>query len=192
MNTPLKLKIITSTTRPGRKGEPIATWALETLKANPVFDVELLDLAAINLPFMDEAAHPRLKDYKHAHTKAWSAKIDEADAFVIVLGEYNYGFPAPIKNAIDFLFHEWAYKPVGFVSYGGLSGGTRSLQMIKGVVTSLKMVPLTEAVNIPFFTKYFDDQENFKGDDALVKATQVMLGELERWAKALKPMRQPA
>lgn len=192
MNTPLKLKLITSTTRPGRKGEPIAAWALDKLKANPAFDVELLDLAAINLPLMDEAAHPRLKDYKHAHTKKWSAKIDEADAFVIVLGEYNYGFPAPIKNAIDFLFHEWAYKPVGFITYGGLAAGTRSLQMIKGVVTSLKMVPLTEAVNIPFFTKYFDDQENFKGDDAMDKATQLMLAELERWAKALKPMRQPA
>ena len=117
-----KLKIITSTTRPGRKGASIAAWVSEVLKSHPEFEVEVLDLGLINLPLMDEAAHPRLKTYEHAHTKKWSAKIEEADAFIVVLAEYNFGFPAPIKNAIDYLHQEWAYKPMGFVSYGGLSG----------------------------------------------------------------------
>lgn len=184
-----KLKIITSTTRPGRKGSSIAVWVNEQAKANKDFDVEVLDLAEIGLPLMDEPAHPRLKTYEHAHTRRWSAKIEEADAFIFVQAEYNHGFTAPLKNAIDYLHQEWAYKPLGFVSYGGVSGGIRSVQMMKEVAAGLKMVPLTEAVNITFFTKYFDDQDNFKGDEALAKSAQVMLGELSRWTKALKPLR---
>jgi len=186
-----KLKIITSTTRPGRKGSSIPSWVKEVTSSHKDFDVEVLDLGEINLPLMDEAAHPRMKTYEHAHTKKWSAKIEEADAFVIVLAEYNYGFPAPIKNAIDYLHNEWAYKPLGFVSYGGLAGGTRSVQMLKEVLTTLKIVPLTEAVAIPFFTKYFDDQDNFKGDAGLEKSAGIMLTELLRWTKALKPLRNP-
>src|SRR5436305_2057774 len=95
------LKIITSTTRPGRKGDAIAVWVNEVAKTFTDFSTEILNLAEINLPLMDEAAHPRLRQYTHDHTKKWSAKIEEADAFIIVLAEYNYGFPAPIKNAID-------------------------------------------------------------------------------------------
>ncbi|SKC84053.1 NADPH-dependent FMN reductase [Ohtaekwangia koreensis] len=184
-----KLRIITSTTRPGRKGESIAEWTQEIAKSHQDFDTRILDLAEINLPFMDEAAHPRLQQYEHEHTKKWSAQIEEADAFIIVLAEYNYGFPAPIKNALDFLHNEWAYKPVGFVSYGGLSGGTRSVQMLKEVVTTLKLVPLTEAVTIPFFSKYFDDQDTFKGDESLQKSAHILFTELARWTKALATLR---
>jgi NAD(P)H-dependent FMN reductase len=131
-----KLKIITSTTRPGRKGIVIADWITEIAAAHGQFDVDLLDLAAINLPFMDEPNHPRFQDYQHEHTKKWSTTIDAADAFIIVLSEYNFGFPAPIKNALDYLFNEWKHKPVAFVSYGGISGGMRSTQMLKQVVTA--------------------------------------------------------
>lgn len=100
---------------------------------------------------MDEPNHPKLKKYTHKHTLEWSSKIDEADTFIIVLGEYNYGFPAPIKNAIDYLFNEWQHKSVGLVSYGGVPGGLRSSQMLKQVLTAVNMMPLTQQVNIPFF-----------------------------------------
>src|SRR5690349_2937621 len=116
----------------------------------------------INLPFMDEPAHPRLKQYKHEHTKNWSETIDAADAFIIVLAEYNFGFPAPIKNAIDYLFNEWMNKPVAFVSYGGVSGGLRATQMLKLVVASVHMMPLVEQVTIPFFAKMIDDEGIFQ------------------------------
>jgi NAD(P)H-dependent FMN reductase len=86
------------------------------------------DLAAINLPMADEPNHPRLRQYVHQHTRDWSALIDCADAVVFVTPEYNHGYPATVKNAIDFLYHRWAEKPVGFVSYGGISAGTRSVQ----------------------------------------------------------------
>ena len=100
------IKIITSTTREGGKGIAVANWITELAKQNDKYNIELLDLAEINLPFMDEPNHPRLQKYQHEHTKKWSQTIAAADAFIIVLAEYNFGFPAPIKNAIDYLFNE--------------------------------------------------------------------------------------
>ena len=185
-----QLKIITSTTRQGRKGHIVAKWITELATANGNFQVELLDLAEINLPFMDEPNHPRLQQYQHEHTKRWSAKINEADAFIIVLSEYNFGFPAPIKNALDFLFNEWKHKPVAFVSYGGISGGLRSTQMLKQVVTALNMMPVVESVAIPFFNQYINDEEEFHPDEKVEKSAHGMFTELLRWAETLKPMRQ--
>src|SRR5690606_34553661 len=94
---------------------------------------------------------------QNEHTKKWSAVIDSADAFIIVLGEYNYGIPAPVKNAIDYLYNEWMYKPVGIVSYGGVSGGMRSMQMLRQVLSALYSLPLSTGVSIPFFSKFFQD-----------------------------------
>jgi NAD(P)H-dependent FMN reductase len=187
MNT---IKIITSTTREGRKGTAVANWITGLAKQNQQFAIELLDLAEIKLPFMDEPHHPRMKQYQHEHTRNWSQTIDAADAFIIVLAEYNFGFPAPIKNAIDFLFTEWMQKPVAFVSYGGVSGGLRSTQMLKQVVTAVHMMPVVDQVNIPFFTKHMNEQGVFVPDETITKSAGQMLNELERWSNALKPMRQ--
>lgn len=190
MNTRYQLRIITSTTRPGHKGIAVARWIDSLLQSNEDFETQLLDLAEIDLPMMDEPQHPRLRKYAHAHTKRWSATIDAADAFIIVLGEYNHGFPAPIKNAIDYLVHEWAYKPVAFVTYGGIAGGTRSLQMLKNVIVSLRMTPVVESVNIPFFDKHFDDAGIFNGDAGMEKAAANMMTELTRLTKTLQPLRK--
>src|SRR5271170_159560 len=103
----INLKIIIASTRPGRKAPSIAAWFTEIAQKHAEYNVAVLDLAVINLPFLDETEHPRFQKYQHQHTKDWSAKINEADAFVIVTSEYNYGYPATIKNAIDFLFKEW-------------------------------------------------------------------------------------
>lgn len=183
------LKIITSTTRPGNKGIAIANWMTELAKKNGSFEVELLELAKINLPLMDEPEHPRLQKYQHTHTRSWSEKINEADAFVIILGEYNYGIPAPIKNAIDYLFLEWKYKPLGLVSYGGISGGLRSAQMLKQVVTTVGMMPIPEQVNLPFFSKMINEQGAFEPDESAERSAANMLSQLHKWAGALKTLR---
>jgi len=185
-----KLKIIIASTRPGRQGPAVASWINDVCITIPAYQVSLLDLAEINLPFFDEPKHPRLKEYLHEHTKSWSKTIEEADAFVIVTCEYNFGYPAPLKNALDYLFLEWNYKPVGFVSYGGIAGGTRSVQQLKQVVTAQKMMPVTESVNIPFFTKHIDENGKFNGDDHLLKAANEMLKELLKWTEALATMRK--
>ncbi len=184
-----KLKIIIGSTRPGRKGAAIANWIFDIAKQHREFETELVDLAEINLPFLDEPHHPILQKYEHQHTKDWSSLINGADAFIFVSPEYNYGYSAPLKNAIDYLFKEWQYKPVAFVSYGGVAAGTRAVQAIKQVVTALKMVPVTEAVNIPFFTKYINEDEIFTGDAAMEATANSMMTELLKWAEALKPLR---
>ena len=186
----INLKVILASTRPARKCPAVAAWMMERLRSHNEFNTELLDLAEINLPMLDEPNHPRLRQYTKEHTKNWSKIIDASDAFIFVMPEYNFGFNAALKNAIDFLHNEWMYKPVGFVTYGGIAGGTRALQMIKLVVTALKMVPVTEAVNIPFFTKYIDEKGNFNASDSTNRAADGMLIELARWAENLKGMRK--
>jgi NAD(P)H-dependent FMN reductase len=184
-----KLEIIVASTRPGRVGLPVAQWFLGCAEKHGGFDIELVDLAEWNLPLMDEPNHPRLRRYTNAHTHNWSAKIDEADAFVIVMPEYNHGYTAPLKNAIDYLNAEWAYKPVGLVSYGGVAGGTRAAQMLKQVLTALKMVPVLEAVSIPFVAQFLDDDGAIAANEIMETSATVMLDELVRWTAALAPMR---
>jgi NAD(P)H-dependent FMN reductase len=184
-----QLKIIVGSTRPGRKGIAIAKWFNELAKQNQAFEVEILDLKEINLPFFDEENHPRLQQYTKEHTKNWSKKIAHADAFVVVTPEYNFSYPATLKNALDFLVSEWAEKPMAFVSYGGLSGGTRAVQELKSTVTTLGMVPLTQAVNIPFFTQHINPDGEFIGTESLEKSANGMLNNLLRWTEALKGMR---
>jgi NAD(P)H-dependent FMN reductase len=184
-----KLHVILASTRPGRAGEPIADWFVERAVAHGAFDVELVDLAEVALPFMDEPNHPRLRRYTHEHTKAWSARVDRADAFVFVTPEYNYGLTAPLKNAIDYLHYEWQHKPVGFVSYGGVAAGTRAVQMLKQVVTALKMVPLFEAVSIPFHTQFIDEEGVLAANETMVKAADAMLDELVLAEAMLGPRR---
>ncbi|MEO8287804.1 MAG: NAD(P)H-dependent oxidoreductase [Chloroflexota bacterium] len=184
-----RLMVVIASTRPGRVGLPIGQWFYERAVAHGAFDVELVDLAELALPFMDEPNHPRLRQYIHKHTKDWSAKVDAADAFVFVTPEYNYGMTAPLKNAIDYLHQEWQYKPVGFVAYGGIAAGTRAVQMIKQVVTTLKMVPVFESVLIPFVARFFDDEQRFQPNDTLEAAVTPMLDELARVTAALKPLR---
>ncbi len=186
----LHVKIIIASTRPARKGPAVAAWIYELFSKKEDLKLELLDLAQVNLPFLDEEKHPRLKEYVHEHTRNWSKTIEEADAFIIVTPEYNFGYPSPLKNALDFLYLEWNYKPVAFVSYGGIAGGTRSVQQLKQVVTALKMMPISEDVHIPTFTKYINEQGRFNAAEGLVKSAEGMYKELIKWATALVPMRK--
>ena len=183
------LLIVIASTRPGRVGLPVGRWFESQAKAHGAFEVQVADLLELDLPFMDEPKHPRLAQYAHQHTKDWSAKVNAADAFAFVMPEYNYGFTAPLKNAIDYLHVEWQYKPVGFVSYGGVAAGTRAVQQLKQVVTTLKMTPLFEAVSIPFHTQFIDDEGELQANETMENAATAMLDELVRVAAALAPLR---
>ena len=185
------LTIIIGSTRPGRSGAPIAQWFAARAKDHGGFDVNVVDLAEIGLPLLDEPNHPRLRQYTQQHTKDWSAIIDAADAFVFVTPEYNYGYPAALKNAIDYLHHEWRDKPVGFVSYGGVAAGTRAVQQLKQVVTTLRMLPVFDSVNIPFHTQLIDSDGVFHPNEVLDQAADTMLNELVRTEAALRPLRHP-
>jgi NAD(P)H-dependent FMN reductase len=184
------LLILIASTRPGRVGLPVAEWFRDRAVEHGDFTVEVVDLADLNLPFMDEPNHPRLRRYEHQHTKDWSALVDRADAFIFVMPEYNYGFNAPLKNAIDYLNQEWRYKPVGFVSYGGVSAGTRAVQMAKQVVTALAMMPVPTAVSIPFVRQFLDEEGRIRANDVMETAATGMLDDLARLAAALRPLRE--
>jgi NAD(P)H-dependent FMN reductase len=183
------LNVIVGSTRPGRAGGPIAEWFTDRARRHGGFQVEVADLAEIRLPLLDEPNHPRLRQYTHQHTKDWSARIDRADAVVIVTPEYNFGYPASVKNALDYLSQEWKDKPVGFVSYGGVAAGTRAVQQLKQVVTTLKMVPVMESVSIPFHTQFIADGA-FRGNEVMEQAADAMLDELVRLESALRPLRE--
>ena len=186
-----KLLIILASTRPGRIGLPVATWFTEHATADGRFEVELVDLAELALPLLDEPKHPRLREYTQEHTFAWSATVESADAVVLVTAEYNYGYPAALKNALDYLNHEWRNKPLGFVSYGGVAAGTRAVQQLKQVVGALQLVPTATAVNIPFVSGKVHDGV-LDVNDVMQQAASTMLSELETLNGALAPLRSGA
>jgi NAD(P)H-dependent FMN reductase len=181
------LTIVIGSTRPGRVGPKFAAWFRSRAIAHDGFDVELVDLAQLNLPFLDEPSHPRLRQYVHQHTIDWSRTVERSDAFVFVTPEYNFGYSAALKNAIDYLSQEWADKAVGFVSYGGVAGGTRAVQQLKQVVTALKMIPVAESVNLPFFTQFIDDSGTVQPNDVMTRSADAMLDELARITALIRP-----
>lgn len=185
------LQIIIGSNRPGRVGLPVGEWFSELARQYGGFDIEVLDLAEVNLPMFNEPNHPRFHDYVHQSTKDWGATIERADALAIVTPEYNYGYPASVKNALDHLAREWAYAPVGFVSYGGIAAGTRAVQQLKQIVTTLRMVPVLESVNIPFIGTMVHDG-TFVAPDSTVTAGEIMLAELKRVETALHDLRRDA
>ena len=186
----MKLNVIITSTRPGRNGEPVGQWFFDHAKANPgsFEEVVLSDLAELGLPLLDEPHHPRAKNYTKDHTKKWAEIVDGSDAFVFVLPEYNYAPPPSFYNAVDYLALEWAYKPAGFLSYGGISGGMRSTQAAKEVLTTLKVVPLTEQVAVPMVFEHLKD-DKFHAPDIVKESADTMIAELGRWAGALKTLR---
>lgn len=186
------LQVIIVSTRDGRLGTAVAGWFNDYARTHAKFNVEMVDLAEVNLPMLDEPKHPRLQEYEHEHTKAWSAIVTRGDAFVFVTPEYDFSAPASLVNALQYLSREWAYKAAAFVSYGGVSGGTRGVQMSKQVVTSLKMMPMVEAVSIPFFSRYIHSETGaFDPGETQAQAAGVMLDELLKWTTALAPLRAP-
>jgi NAD(P)H-dependent FMN reductase len=190
INPMATLMIIVGSTRPGRVGLPVARWFEQRAREHGAFDVELVDLAELRLPLLDEPNHPRLRRYTKAHTQRWSDMVEAADAFVFVTCEYNHGYPAALKNALDYLNQEWEDKPVGFVSYGGVAAGTRALQQLGQVVTVLRMHPVAEAVNIPFVPQFMGEDGELHANEIIDKAAEVMLDELLRTEEALRPLRE--
>jgi NAD(P)H-dependent FMN reductase len=183
------LRIIIGSTRPGRVGPAVAEWITERAREHGGFDVEVTDLAELKLPMYDEPSHPRLKKYVNQHTKDWSALVEGSDAFIFVTPEYNYSFNAATKNAIDYLHGEWQHKVAGIVSYGGVAAGTRATQMLKQVLTTLKVVPVFEAVNIPFIARHLDEDRRLKPTEEMEQSATAMLDEVLKWTEALQPIR---
>lgn len=164
----MKIQIIFGSTREGRRGEMIFNWFADLAKERKDFETETIDLRDWNFPFFNDPKNPSSGEYSYDYTKKWAAKIAEADGYIIVTPEYNFGYPAVLKNALDLLYKEWNGKPVAFVSYGSSAGGSRAVEQLKQVALGLKMLPIYETVHIVRFFKAFDEKgnltENFYND----------------------------
>lgn len=170
-----KIKVILGSSREGRSGKKIADWFMSQTEAyRAFFDFELLDLKEWNIPFFDNPISPGMGGEPVGKAKEWAAKIAEADGVIIVTPEYNHGYPAVLKNALDVIYKEWNYKPVSFVSYGGVSGGIRAVEQLKQVTLELKMYPLHEEVNIHYIWQAFDESGQLK-DESLSQKAQALL-----------------
>ena len=188
---PLKIKVIVGSTRANRFSEKAAQWMFEEATKRADLDVELLDLRDYALPFFEEAMPPGMaKDgYTNPAVVRWRDKIREADGFAICTPEYNHGYPAVLKNALDYVYFAWSRKAVAFVSWGG-AGGTRAVEQLRLVAIELDMAPIRSAVHIPnpWFIKDADELKT----DANQHSATALLDQLTWWAGALRAARATA
>lgn len=186
----VQVALISGSASPNRTGAPVVEWLATKLRAVEGVTLDVVDLQELALPFCDEPNLPRLQQYTHQHTKDWSARVAAADAFVFVTPEYNGSFPAILKNALDYLHHEWRYKPAGVVTYGGgLSAGFRGAQALRQVLAALYMVPIQEAVAIPFVKELL--ARGFTPTPAMEAAADTMIREMLRAQRALSTLHMP-
>jgi NAD(P)H-dependent FMN reductase len=185
-----RIGIILGSTRPNRNGEQVARWVLEIASARNDAEYELVDLLDYPLPHLDEPLPPSMGQYQNEHTRAWADKIASFDGFVIVTPEYNHSTSGVLKNAIDYLFAEWANKAVGFVSYGG-AGGARAVEHLRLVAGELQMADVRQQVALSLITE-FENFSVFKPGDYNLAALETMLDQVVAWSTALAPLRLSA
>ena len=181
----VKLAVIIGSTRSGRIGPKVAEWFAAI--AATQFDVDLIDLAEFGFPRALGAGHPRA-GHIDPELAPYAERIGSADAFVLVTPEYNHGYPASLKSALDALYSEWLAKPVGFVSYGGPSGGIRAVEQLRTVIAELHMIDVREAVAIPRIFEVFDAPDRLVAPTASATA---MLAQLAWWSEVLKRVDTP-
>jgi NAD(P)H-dependent FMN reductase len=186
------IKVILGSTRDARFGVQPAEWIMELSKEFPDATFELVDLATYDLPFMTDATPPMMVEdgnYPKEAARKWSQTINEADGYIIVTAEYNFGVPAPLKNAIDTLSNEWNNKPVAFVSYGTTPGGARAVEHLRGTAGWLKMYDLREQVMISNYWSQLDENGKFQADKHQVHGAQAMFKSIIFWADQMKEAR---
>src|SRR5680860_1843882 len=180
---PVRVMAIMGSPRQGRVGETVAKWFVSVAEQRSDMSIELIDLRDWPLPFFNEPKSPSSGEYA-VEAKVWSEKIGVGEAFVIITPEYNWGYPGVLKNALDHLYFEWNDKPVSFVGYGSVSGGSSSVRQLRQVVSELLMLPLRNEVLIQAPWEKFDEQGNLN-DYAFVESANTLLDQLVMYAKAL-------
>jgi NAD(P)H-dependent FMN reductase len=188
MHHPPHILVIVGSTRQGRNGDTAVTWLMSRLNAQSDATFEVVDLRDLALPFFDTPVSPAHGPVA-AEARTWADRVSNADGFIFVMPEYNHGYPAPLKNAIDYLYNEWAHKPAAIVSYGGLAGGSRAAEQLRLVLVELKTVPVREQVGIATVSAAFDEAGRPR-NAALDRALEAMMTELLWWAVSLIPARE--
>jgi NAD(P)H-dependent FMN reductase len=184
----IKVAIVIGSTRPGRRAEDVARWVHGIASKRSDAEYELVDIQDFNLPLLDEPMPPSRKQYTQPHTRAWSAKVASFDAYVFVTPEYNHGPSGALKNAIDYLYHEWNNKAAGFVGYGS-AGGTRAVEQLRLVMGELLVADVRAQVALSLSTD-FENYTTFKPAPSRERAVNVMLDQVVAWGGALKTLRK--
>ncbi len=184
----LKIAIIIGSTRPGRKGEAIAKWAYEIARRRSDADFAVLDLATFELPLLDEPAPAASGSYSHPHTRTWSTAIASFDGYVFVTPEYNHGTSGALKNAIDFLYNEWADKAAGFIGYG-YTLGARAIENLRLVMASLQVATVRPHVGLSLIAD-FERAAVFKPTGKQEQNLNIVLDHVIAWSGALKVLRK--
>lgn len=182
----LKIAVVLGSTRPGRNGKAVADWVVAQAQGRDA-RYDLLDLADYPLPHLDEPLPPSLGQYRHDHTKQWAARVAAYDGFVFVTPEYNHSTSGVLKNAIDFLNAEWNNKAAALVGYGSV-GGARAVEHLRGVLSEVQVAHVRQALAFSFFTD-FENFSEFAPAGIHIRNAEVMFGQLEAWAGALRPLR---
>jgi len=186
----VKIAVIVGSTRPNRVGRTIGDWAIANLpKANGA-TYDLIDLKEENIPFLNEPESPSTGNYQLESSKRWSEKIRDYDGYIWVTSEYNHGYSAPLKNAIDSLYAEWGKKPVAFVGYGGM-GGARAIEQLAQVAAQLNMAPLSSTSHtVRILDVWSAIDENGQIKQEFVRGSfEKLENELVWWATILKQAR---
>lgn len=187
----LKIGIIIGSTRPGRRGDVIASWVHEHAASRTGVQYDIIDLADYNLPHLDEVLPPSQGVYENDHTKAWSATIAKYDGYIFVTPEYNHSTTGALKNAIDYLYKEWNNKAAGFVSYGASSAGTRAVEHLRLIVGELQIADVRAQVALSLFTD-FENFTTFAPNPQHEAILGTVFDQVESWSGALKSVRSAA
>ena len=186
----MHLQIILGSIREGRRSGPVAQWAFEQASKRSEVTVELVDLKEWKLPLFDLAQFPSEGNYQDPLQQRWAETIARADGYIFVTAEYNHGYTAALKNALDYLYAEWTKKPAAFVAFGNAEGA-RAVQQLKLVLNELEIAPLPTAVHLRGVAKKIVDGV-FVPEAAEEKRFGTMFDEWLWWAKALKAARDGA
>lgn len=182
--------IIVGSTRPGRFGIQPGNWLFDLAQKRGNANFELIDLEEVGLPFLDEAIPPAMHQYEHEHTKQWAARIGALDGFIFVTAEYNHSIPGALKNAIDFIYQEWNYKPASFVSYGSGAGGSRSVEHLRGVMGEIRVFDLREQLLLADYYNRLNDQGEYQFTDEEVQQAHTIIDDTVFWAEQMASARK--
>ena len=181
----MKLMIIWGSSRTARKSGPLIDWVKGRTEADKRFEVDLVDLKELNLPFYDEPMGPYSlaksgTGYSNPQGKTWAERVGRSDAVIIVTPEYNHGPSAVLKNALDWVGPELKDKPVGLISYGGVSGGIRAVEQLRSITIELGLINVANAIHFQFFSKCFDEQGKLVSKETFNPQLEAMFDEIER------------
>jgi NAD(P)H-dependent FMN reductase len=179
---PLFIPIILGTTRQGRKSEHVAHFVFEQTKKRADVQTELIDVR--ELPMQLDDAGEQMKD------PAFSATIERCDGIILVVPEYNHGYPGLLKHALDTNLKEYIHKAVGICGVSaGPFGGARVIEGLLPVMRELGLVTIFEDVNFAKVETLFDEHGKLL-DQSYVRRVDKFLNELTWMARVLRDGRE--